>query len=53
MILTVHDELVFEAPKEEVSYLCELVKFEMEHVIYLEVPLVVEVGLGKNWLVAH
>ena len=53
MILTVHDELVFEVPSEEVSYLSELVKFEMENVIYLEVPLVVEIGSGSNWLIAH
>ena len=47
------DELVFEVPPEEVSYLSELVKFEMENGIYLEVPLVVEIGSGSNWLIAH
>ncbi|MBF0289537.1 MAG: DNA polymerase I [SAR324 cluster bacterium] len=53
MILSVHDELVFDALKEEQDLLCQLVKEEMEHVITLEVPLVVEIGTGHNWLEAH
>lgn len=53
MILTVHDELVFETPKHEKEAIIELVKHEMENVIVLEVPLIAEVGVGKNWLEAH
>ncbi len=53
MILTVHDELVFDTVSEETDTLSEMVKFEMENVIHLEVPLVVEIGVGKNWLEAH
>lgn len=53
MILTVHDELVFDAPLREKETICQLVKYEMENVIVLQVPLVVDVGVGANWLKAH
>jgi len=49
MILQVHDELLFEAPKKERAALESLVKEEMEGVYKLAVPLVVEVGAGPNW----
>jgi DNA polymerase I len=49
MILQVHDELLFEAPVEELNALEKLVKEEMEGVHKLEVPLVVETGTGPNW----
>jgi DNA polymerase-1 len=49
MLLQVHDELVFEAPPEEVHLLSQLVKGEMEGAKRLEVPLVVDVGTGPNW----
>ena len=49
MLLQVHDELVFEAPEQEVDRLQEMVKAEMENVFSLEVPLVAEVGHGPNW----
>ena len=53
MILTVHDELVFDAFKEEKDELCEIVKHGMENVVGLEVPLLVEIRKGQNWLDAH
>jgi len=53
MILSVHDELVFDTPLDEERIIVALVKQEMEQVITLEVPLVVEVGVGVNWLEAH
>jgi DNA polymerase-1 len=53
MVLQVHDELVFDAPEGEVAALRELVKEEMEGAVRLDVPLVVEVGVGKNWREAH
>ena len=53
MILQVHDELVFEAPTSEMDRLCALVRERMEAVYALEVPLVVEVGCGRNWREAH
>jgi DNA polymerase-1 len=49
MLLQVHDELVFEAPLEEVDRVRALAKTEMEGVRKLDVPLLVEVGVGDNW----
>ncbi len=53
MILQVHDELVFEAPENEVDILKPLIKEKMESAMQLSVPLKVDVGVGKNWLEAH
>lgn len=50
MLLTVHDELVFEAPPEEVKPLAALVREEMTSAIKLDVPLKVDVAAGPNWL---
>jgi DNA polymerase I len=49
MILTVHDELVFEVPEGEVDEVLPLVKAGMEGAASLTVPLVVDVGVGANW----
>ena len=49
MTLQVHDELVFEAPENEVETLRALVREQMEQVHPLRVPLTVEIGIGKNW----
>ena len=53
MVLQIHDELVFDAVKEEVEKLCTIVKEEMENVTTLSVPLTVECNYGNNWLEAH
>ena len=53
MLLQVHDELVFEAPIEEIETAKELIKTEMESAFDTKVPLLVEVGVGDNWLEAH
>ena len=50
MLLQVHDELVFEAPPEEVEPVSGLVRDEMEQAAVLSVPLVVDIGVGDNWL---
>ncbi|CAN5144396.1 DNA polymerase I [soil metagenome] len=50
MLLQVHDELVLEVPIEELDAVTTLVKHEMEHAAALSVPLVVDVGSGKNWV---
>jgi DNA polymerase-1 len=50
MLLQVHDELVFEVPTPELDEVTALVKQEMEHAAELSVPLVVETGVGDNWL---
>ncbi len=53
MILQVHDELVFDAHKDELEIIKPIIKHEMEHAFSLKVPLDVEIGLGNNWLEAH
>lgn len=53
MLLQVHDELVFDAHKEELENLKTMIKSEMENAFVLEVPLVVDLGTGDNWLEAH
>jgi len=50
MIMQVHDELLIEAPKDEVEKVSALLKKEMESAVTLDVPLVVEVGVGDNWM---
>jgi DNA polymerase-1 len=49
MILTVHDELVFESPEAELEQAREIVRTEMESTYPLKVPLRVDIGVGKNW----
>ncbi len=49
MLLQVHDELLFESPPGEAEAVAEMVKREMEGVSKLDVPLVVDVGIGENW----
>ena len=53
MILQIHDELLFDVPKEEVEEVKALAAREMEGAMSLGVPLVVSVGAGANWLEAH
>jgi DNA polymerase-1 len=56
MILQVHDELIFEVPEKELDVAKRLVKHEMEAVgqqLGLSVPLKVDLGVGKNWRMAH
>lgn len=50
MLLQIHDELVFEAPQEHLSSLVQIVREEMEGAMTLDVPLVVDVAVGDNWL---
>lgn len=52
MILQVHDELLLEVPENEIDKTKEAVREEMESVAELDVPLVVDVGVGKNWMEA-
>ncbi len=53
MLLQVHDELVFDAHKDELDTIKPIIKEEMENAFKLAVPLDVEIGLGNNWLEAH
>ena len=53
MILQIHDELLFDVPKNEIEILPSIVKNEMENAIKLNVPLKVDCDYGKNWFEAH
>ncbi|WP_028986101.1 DNA polymerase I [Thermoanaerobacter indiensis] len=52
LILQVHDELVVDTYKDEVDIVKKILKENMENVIKLKVPLVVEIGIGPNWFLA-
>ena len=49
MILTVHDELLFEVPRERAAEVATVVQNAMQHAATLNVPLTVDVGIGENW----
>lgn len=53
MLLQVHDELIFDVPKNELDFVKPLIKKTMEEAYQFAVPLVVDLGVGKNWLEAH
>ncbi|HRF15219.1 MAG TPA: DNA polymerase I [Bacteroidia bacterium] len=53
MTLQVHDELVFDAHKDEVDLIKPIIREKMIHAIKTRVPLEVEIGIGTNWLDAH
>jgi DNA polymerase-1 len=53
MILQVHDELVFDVHRDEVETVKELVREKMVNAIPLDVPVVVDMNVGENWLEAH
>ncbi|WP_298882311.1 DNA polymerase I [uncultured Polaribacter sp.] len=53
MLLQVHDELVFDAHKDELETIKPIIKEEMENAFKMSVPLDVEMGIGENWLQAH
>lgn len=53
MVLQVHDELVFDAHKDEIDELSPLIKKMMEEALPLNVPVVADTGIGDNWLGAH
>jgi len=49
LILTVHDELVFEVPEKETKEAAKIIKETMERVVKLSVPILVKISVGKNW----
>jgi len=53
MLLQVHDELVFDVHKKELEALRPLIKKEMENAYKMSIPLIVDLGEGRNWLEAH
>ena len=53
MLVQVHDELLFEVPGSQSASACAIVKEEMEQAWQLDVPLVVDIGTGRDWGEAH
>jgi DNA polymerase-1 len=53
MIIQVHDELVFEVPQNEIEILQKELPRLMENVVKLDIPLIVDIGVGLNWDAAH
>jgi DNA polymerase-1 len=53
MVLTVHDELVFEVPEGDVAAEGDRIRGVMQDALKLAVPLVVDVGSGRSWAEAH
>ena len=53
LLLQIHDELIFEVPENNAEIAKKIIKENMEQVIQLSVPLIVDVGIGKNWREAH
>ena len=52
LIMQVHDELIIDCPEDEKDKVSKLLKDCMQNVIKLDVPLIADVGSGKNWLEA-
>ena len=53
MLLTVHDELVFEVADDKIDEAAAKIRAIMENVVTLDVPLIAEAGSAKNWAEAH
>ena len=53
MIMQVHDELIFEAPKENAEETLKLMKKMMEETVKLDIPLIADAQIGANWNEAH
>ncbi len=53
MLIQVHDELNFEVPEEELNTVRNIVRYEMENAFHIDVPLLVDIGIGQNWFEAH
>ena len=53
MTMQVHDELNFNVPEAEVETMRDIVVSEMQGAMELQIPLIAECGVGKNWLEAH
>ena len=53
MIMQVHDELVFEAPKKQIDFVQENITNAMQSAVKLSIPLLVDIGFGNNWNESH
>jgi DNA polymerase-1 len=52
LIMQVHDELVVECPDTEAEIVKKILQETMEHIVNWDIPMSVEIGVGKNWLEA-
>ena len=53
MIMQVHDELIFEAPKKDAEEVLSIMKKMMESAVKLDIPLIADAAIGDNWNEAH
>ena len=53
MLLQVHDELIFEAPLDEIATVSDMIKNTMQNVVHYDIPFIAELGTGNNWTDAH
>ena len=53
MLLQVHDELIFEAPLDEIDDVSKMIKETMQNVVAYDIPFIAELGTGDNWTEAH
>ena len=53
MLLQVHDELIFEAPLDEIDSVSKMIKDTMQNVVRYDIPFIAELGVGNNWTEAH
>ena len=53
MLLQVHDELIFEAPLDEVETAGKIIKETMQNIVCYDIPFIAELGTGDNWTEAH
>ena len=49
MLLQVHDELIFEVAENKINKYCSIIKKIMENIVLLDVPLIADASIGKNW----
>ena len=49
LVLQIHDELIIDCPQEELETVAELLKYEMENAVKLNVPLIADVAIAQNW----
>lgn len=52
LLMQIHDELVIECPNGEAKQVDTILHKEMEHIVNWDIPMAVEIGIGKNWLEA-
>lgn len=52
LLMQIHDELVIECPLDEAKQVETILHKEMEHIVNWDIPMAVEIGIGKNWLEA-